>query len=153
MNIPLNIDWQQILMHLFNFVILGTGLYILLYKPTIDFMEKRKAYYKKMDDDAKENLLNAEELKKSYDDKLVFVENEIKDMRLKATKEINEKKNKELENAKAEAEKIISDAREFANIEKDKIVLSANDKIKELCALAIEKMAKENMIKNDNKGA
>ena len=34
MNIPLNIDWQQILLHLFNFVILAGGLYFILYKPT-----------------------------------------------------------------------------------------------------------------------
>ena len=26
MNIPLNIDWQQILLHLFNFTILAGGL-------------------------------------------------------------------------------------------------------------------------------
>ena len=30
MNIPLNIDWQQILLHLMNFVILAGGLYFLL---------------------------------------------------------------------------------------------------------------------------
>ena len=33
MNIPLNIDFQQILLHLLNFAILGGGLYLLLYKP------------------------------------------------------------------------------------------------------------------------
>ena len=33
MNIPLNIDWQQILLHLLNFAILAGGLYLLLYKP------------------------------------------------------------------------------------------------------------------------
>ena len=32
MNIPLNIDWQQILLHVLNFVILFGGLYFLLYK-------------------------------------------------------------------------------------------------------------------------
>ena len=29
-NIPLNIDWQQILLHFFNFSILVGGLYLLL---------------------------------------------------------------------------------------------------------------------------
>lgn len=38
MNIPLNIDWQQILLHLFNFAILAGGLYLLLYR--------RKALYR-----------------------------------------------------------------------------------------------------------
>ena len=40
MNIPLNIDWQQILLHLLNFVILAGGLYLLLYQPVKAFMEK-----------------------------------------------------------------------------------------------------------------
>ena len=42
MNIPLNIDWQQILLHLLNFVILAGGLYLLLYKPVQTFMETRQ---------------------------------------------------------------------------------------------------------------
>ena len=49
MNIPLNIDWQQILLHLFNFAILFAILYFLLYKPVKDFMAKREEYYKNMD--------------------------------------------------------------------------------------------------------
>ena len=32
MEIPLNVDWQQILLHLFNFIILFGGLWLLLYK-------------------------------------------------------------------------------------------------------------------------
>ena len=30
MGVPLNIDWQQILLHAFNLVILAGGLYLLL---------------------------------------------------------------------------------------------------------------------------
>ena len=40
MNIPLNIDWQQILLHLLNFVILAGGLYLLLYKPVVTALRK-----------------------------------------------------------------------------------------------------------------
>ena len=43
MNIPLNIDWQQILLHLLNFAILAGGLYLLLFKPVKAFMENGKA--------------------------------------------------------------------------------------------------------------
>ena len=39
---PLNIDWQQILLHLLNFLILATGLTLLLYKPVKRFMKKRE---------------------------------------------------------------------------------------------------------------
>ena len=47
MNIPLNIDWQQILLHVLNFVILFGGLYFLLYKPVKNFMAKREAHMPK----------------------------------------------------------------------------------------------------------
>ena len=44
MGIPLNVDWQQILLHLFNFIILFGGLWLLLYKPVKNFMAKREVY-------------------------------------------------------------------------------------------------------------
>ena len=49
MNIPLNIDWQQILLHFFNFSILVGGLYLLLFKPVKRFMEKREKHYADME--------------------------------------------------------------------------------------------------------
>ena len=54
MNIPLNIDWQQILLHLFNFTILAGGLYLLLYRPVKEFMQKRDAYYQGINDQAEQ---------------------------------------------------------------------------------------------------
>ena len=44
MGIPLNVDWQQILLHLFNFIILFGGLWLLLYKPVKNFMAKRDLF-------------------------------------------------------------------------------------------------------------
>ena len=48
MQIPLNIDWQQILLHWLNLAILAGGLYFLLFKPVKQFLrrfndERRKA--------------------------------------------------------------------------------------------------------------
>ena len=42
---PLNINWQQILLHLLNLVILIVGLYLILYKPVKKFMKKRNVTY------------------------------------------------------------------------------------------------------------
>ena len=60
MSIPLNIDWQQILLHLFNFAILAGGLYLLLYKPVKQFMEQREADYRKAYDAAQAAQAQAE---------------------------------------------------------------------------------------------
>ena len=64
MNIPLNIDWQQILLHLFNFTILAGGLYLLLYRPVKEFMKKRDAYYQGINDQAEQLKQQADQLKK-----------------------------------------------------------------------------------------
>ena len=56
MNMPLNIDWQQILLHVLNFTILFAVMYFFLFKPVKDFMEKREASYQKKHDDAKKAL-------------------------------------------------------------------------------------------------
>ena len=65
MNIPLNIDWQQILLHVLNFVILFGGLYFLLYKPVKNFMAKREAHYAEMAQKAQSELDSAEKIKGS----------------------------------------------------------------------------------------
>ena len=43
MNLPLNIDLQQIFLHMLNFVILAGGLYFILYSPVKKFMDQRAA--------------------------------------------------------------------------------------------------------------
>ena len=69
MNLPLNIDFQQIFLHLFNFAILAFGLYILLYKPVKDFLEKRQEHYEAMNAEAEAALEKAKEsMKKLGDD-------------------------------------------------------------------------------------
>ena len=70
MNIPLNIDWQQILLHLFNFVILAGGLYLLLYRPVKNFMKKREEHYKAMDQQARQDRQEAQQLKEDYQARL-----------------------------------------------------------------------------------
>lgn len=79
MNIPLNIDWQQILLHLLNFSVLTLGLYLLLYKPVRDFMEERVEHYRKQGNEAQEKLNQAEDLKISYRKRLDSIETEIEE--------------------------------------------------------------------------
>ena len=62
MNIPLNIDWQQILLHLFNFAILVAGLYLLLYNPVKKFIKKREDHYVQVDQEAEGKRQEAAEL-------------------------------------------------------------------------------------------
>ena len=58
---PLGIDLTQILLHMFNVVLLFTGLYVILYSPVKKIMKQREEHYKEMDEAAKKNLAEAEE--------------------------------------------------------------------------------------------
>lgn len=138
--VPLNIDWQQILLHLLNFVILFAILYFLLYNPVKKFMEKRTEYYKNLDDEAKLNLQKSEELKQEYADKLHSVDDEIEEKRQAAYKSISEKNEISLKQAKSEAEKIVSEAHKKASAECSKLMEKAQNEIADMVAEATEKI-------------
>ncbi len=80
----MNIDWQQILLHLFNFTILAGGLYLLLYRPVKEFMQKRDAYYRGINDQAEQLKQQADQLKTDYQQKLSEADSEIAQKRADA---------------------------------------------------------------------
>lgn len=139
MNLPLNIDWQQILLHMFNLIILGFGLYYILYKPVKAFMDKREAYYKELDDSANKKNEDADKLLKEYQDKLAKADEEIKDKKNIAMKELDDKVNSELNKAKEDAKRIVEDAKAQGQKKHDELVESAN---KDICDLAIKATSK-----------
>ncbi len=138
--LPLNIDWQQILLHLFNFVILAGGLYILLYKPVKDFMEKRIQYYREMDAASGQVHDKAFQTKEEYEKKLKDAEAEIAQMRTKAADEARQAGERQLAKARQEADKIISDARKKAEAENRRMVQEAGEEIARLAGEAAAKL-------------
>ena len=139
--VPLNIDWQQILLHLFNFTILFGALYILLYKPVKNFMESREAHYKDVDDRAETALKEAEDQRQIYTDKVAAFDEEVREEKAKARKEIEAMREKELEAAKEDASKIVSAAKAEAEKEKADIVSAAQKEIRDLVTDAVDKLA------------
>lgn len=140
MNIPLNIDWQQILLHLFNFAILMGGLYFILYKPVKKFMAKREEYYKELDSKANSALEDAEKLKADYAAKLEDAEETIRNQKNEAQRAAKQAAQEQIDEAKAEADKIIANARIQAQRSKDKIIEDSGEEIKSLAMKAAEKL-------------
>lgn len=140
MNVPLNIDWQQILLHLLNFVVLFAILYFLLYEPVKKFMDKRCEYYKNIDDEAKKNLKQSENIKQEYAEKLYSVDKEIEEKRQAAYKALSEETEKRMLQSKKEAEAIISEAHKKAENERKKVLESAQNEIADLVTSATEKI-------------
>ena len=139
MNIPLNIDWQQILLHLFNFMILAGGLYLLLYKPVKKFMDQRTAYYQQMQDEAEQKLASAKELEASYENKIKEADAEILKKKTQAAKDAEESAGAHLKAAREQAEKVLADAKESARKEQEKILAETQMKIAGLASDAVEK--------------
>lgn len=135
MGIPLNIDWQQILLHAFNFVILMGGLYFILYKPVKDFMDKRSSQYKDMDDEANAKLKAADDVKAEYDEKLKMADEEIRQKKKDAFEKADADADAMRAKANAEAQKMIKDAKADIEREHQKML---DDSKKEIANLAIE---------------
>lgn len=140
MGIPLNIDWRQILLHLFNFAILTGGLYFLLYGPIKKFIAKREAHYRGIDCEANEKLLSAKALEEQAKERLLNVAEEIKETRIKAEKELNEHTARMTEEAKAKAEKILADAKIAADNEKRAILEGVERDIRDMTKEATAKI-------------
>ena len=138
--LPLNINIQQIFLHMMNFVILAGGLYFLLYKPVRSFMDKRIRYFADLEKNINDNNSEAENLEHQREDKLKEAEAEIHEMKAKASREaeiiIADAKKK----ANEESHKIINEAKEKAVKEKDRMVKAARQDIIELVIAAEEKI-------------
>ena len=87
MGVPLNIDWQQILLHVFNLIILTGGLYFLLYQPVTAFMKKRQEYYAGLEADAQAKLQEAEQKVREADETLSGMQAEAEQLRADAMKQ------------------------------------------------------------------
>ena len=147
MNIPLNINLQQILLHLFNFAILAFGLYFLLYKPVKDFMAKREAHYEDMKEEAEECLNKAREQEELYTQRLREAEDEIARKRREAAVKAREVEALRMAEAEARAEKLLANAQFNAMRERDKMLAEARDEISEMAVAAVEKLMNESVSK------
>ncbi len=140
---PLNIDPQQILLHMFNLVLLFSILYVLLYKPVHDFMDKREEEYKKRDRDTKDALQKAEQLKAEYEDMIARAEKETAEKRAEMGRAAEEAREKIISDAHKKADEIVKDAGEKAKKEHDRLMMRAQSEIAEYVSRAAAKVVME----------
>ena len=140
---PLNIDWQQILLHLMNFAILAGGLYLLLYKPVKDFMAKRMALYDARETEIRRREDEAEAMRKKYQDMLREAEEDIQRRREQASEELENEKRTQLAEARAEARRILSTAGKTAEMRSKKALEDTHEEIRTLAMGMVEKLVVE----------
>lgn len=140
---PLNIDIQQILLHMLNFAILFCALYFLLYKPVKKFMDNRNKYYEEIEEKTSKIVDEANELKATYEKKMEAADEEISALKSEAKAKSMAEAVKIKANAQKEAEQIISSAKAQAEISSENMVKSANNEICNLAEKAAEKLVIE----------
>ena len=141
MQIPLNIDWQQILLHWLNLAILAGGLYFLLFKPVKQFMEKREDHYREMEEQAAGKLREAERIQESYRQKLEKAGEEIHAARQKAQQMVQQSAEEQLAQAQKQAKEIVAQARAQAEHTKEQAMKESPRELKKLATEAAEKIA------------
>ena len=116
------------------------GLYVLLYKPIIKFMDERKKYYEDMDNSAKKALEDAKNAQIQSEKELNDLKKESDNIIQNAIKEAEEKEEAYLSQAKKDAEKIVKDAVVSAELEREKIIQDANNDVKNMLNNALNNL-------------
>ena len=137
---PLNIDLQQICLHLFNFTLLLAILYFLLYQPVKDFMAKREAYYADMEHKAQEALDRAREAQTACEEKLAQADEEIHRRGEEAQRSAAQAADARLALAEAEAGRILERARADAPAERQRAAGEARREVSDMVMAAVEKL-------------
>lgn len=140
---PLNIDWQQILLHLFNFTLLFAILYFLLYKPVKAFMEKREKQMAERETAAEEKQAESERVKAEYEAKMQKAEAEIAARRRTAEEETAKAVAAARASAAEEARQIVAKAREDAEKEREETIKATRHDIAAAAAEMAERIVNE----------
>ena len=136
----LGIDFMQIFLHLFNIILLFGGLYILLYKPVKEFIQKREDHYREMDEQAKKTLDEAKALKAEYTAAMDKADEEVEAKMSAAQAEIAEMRKTEEESLKKKAEDVIAEAKAEGERKKKGIVEGAKEDISKMIEEATRKI-------------
>lgn len=141
MNIPLNIDFQQVLLHLLNFAILGFGLYFLLYSPVKKFMDKRSEHFESLEKTALERESAAAAAKENYEKLIGEADEEIRRRKSDELEAAAVSAQRRIDAAKEQAAAIVETAKAEALTERKKIVDGAQGDIAEMVVAAAERLA------------
>ncbi len=147
---PLNIDFLQILLHIFNFLILAGGLTFLLFKPINKFLEDRQAYYAQAEETIRVKTAENEERRLQYDAKMKEADEQVREIHLNAEKKLSDLSKATLEEAKAKADAIILAAEQEAEERKEHILDSAQTEIGELVIAATQKLLSDTVTPERN---
>ncbi|MDO5124314.1 MAG: ATP synthase F0 subunit B [Eubacteriales bacterium] len=147
---PLNIDFLQILLHAFNFLILAGGLTLLLFKPVEKFLNERREHFENAEREIAEKTAENERLRAQYEQNMRDAKDEIARMRADAEKEMAETSKAHISGAMEKAQSIVMNAEKEAEKRKEQILDSAQSEIGDLVVSATKKLLSDTVTPERN---
>lgn len=145
----MEINWQDMLWTIINFLILVAILNIFLYKPIVRVLENRKNEIANNLNQAEQAKLDAEKTKEQYATQLKNAKREAQEIITRANKLGEDGKNEIIAEARNEAEKITIKAKEEIEREKKKALSEIRDEVATLAVMTAEKIINKNINDKD----
>ena len=134
------IDWQQILLHVFNFIILAAGLTFLLFKPVRKIIREREQKYKDSAEQHAKRKQEIAELEREKEARFAGLDGELAEHRKTLTAQ-TERRNKQLvAETERQIEEMIAAGRRKAEEERAAYLASAGNEIAEMVVKSAGKL-------------
>ena len=147
----LGLEWQSIVLHLFNLVVLTVGLYFLLFKPVKRMVKERQAKVKKIE---KQNSERNEEVKKKKESTEAVLSDAKKEAAViheNAVKVANQKADDIVSSARREAKSLIERTEQEMEEEHHKLQSDIEKQIADVSLAVAEKVLAREVTPEDDK--
>ena len=139
-SLPLNIDWQQILLHVFNFIILATVLTFVLFKPVRKFMREREEKYKTAAEEHAKKKAEIAEMEEERKARIAGLDAELEAHRQQVLAQAETRGRQLVEQAEDEARGIIAESRKRSEEERAAYLAGAGGEIADMVVKSAEKL-------------
>ena len=136
----LGIDWQQILLHLFNFIIIATGLTFILFKPVRKFMREREEKYKAAAEEHAKKKAEIAEMEEERKAKMAGLDAELEAHRKEVLAQAETRGRQMIADAEKEARGILEEGRKRSEEERAAYIAGAGEEIADMVVKSAEKL-------------
>lgn len=150
-NLPLGLDLWSVLAHIINIGILFFLLRLLLYKPIKKFMDNRENGYNQREQDTANNERKAKELKEKYELRIKDAKIEADDIVLDSRKDANKRADEIIRQAKIQASDIIEQARKDIQEERANAKVTMREEVADLAVGIATRVLEREVTTEDNK--
>ena len=147
----LGLEWQSVVLHLFNLVVLTVGLYFLLFKPVKKMTRERQEKIPKTEKDNAALSEEAKQMKESTEQVLSDAKKEAAVIRENAVKEANRRADDIVGRARDEAKNMIAQTERSLGEERRGLQKEIERQIADVSVLVAEKVLEKNIAPEDNK--